>query len=207
VVAVVPTSETSEERRARLISVATQLIARDGVAACTFRNLAHEAGCSTRPFTHAFGTRDALLREVALRTWDDAEFDYDTLDDPTALPASWDCAEALVEIGLDFLPHSPALRESERIYIEIVLYSLTRPELGEELLTFSRAANQRVIQLLDEGKRRGQVTAEQSSADLVMAFWSFQEGIALTALYESSELPMERVAPIWRAGVKALLRP
>ena len=60
---------------------------------------------------------------------------------------------------------------------------------------------------LEEGTRRGQVTTEQSTADLVMAFWSFQEGVALTSLYEASELPMERVLPIWRAGVRALLRP
>ena len=205
--ATAPINETADERRERLIAVATTLIARDGVAACTFRNLASEAGCSTRPFTHAFGTRDALLREVALRTWTDAAFDYDTLDDPSELPADWDCIEDLIAIGEDFLPCSPALRESERVYIEIILHSLTQPELGEELLGFSRAANRRIVQLLEEGRRRGQVTTEQSTADLVMAFWSFQEGVAVTSLYEASELPMERVLPIWRAGVRALLRP
>lgn len=205
--ALAPISETSEERRERLIGVATQLIAREGVAACTFRNLARDAGCSTRPFTHAFGTREELLRQVALRTWEESDFDYATLADATRLPADWDCADALIAIGENFLPLTPALRESERVYIEIILHSLTRPELGEELLTFSRAANQQIIQLLDEGKRRGQVTTTQSSEDLVMAFWGFQEGIALTALYESSELPMERIGPIWRAGVRALLRP
>ena len=29
----------------------------------------------------------------------------------------------------------------------------------------------------------------------------------LVALYEASELSMEQVAPIWRAGIRALLRP
>jgi AcrR family transcriptional regulator len=200
-------NETAEARRERLIAVATALIAREGVAACTFRNLARDAGCSTRPFTHAFGTRDALLREVALRTWTAAPFDYEAPDDPTQLPADWDCIGDLIAIGEGFLPVAPDLRESERVYIEIILHSLTRPALAAELLEFSRAANRRVGQLIDEGRRRGQVTSAQSTDDLVMAFWSFQEGIALTSLYEASELPMERVAPIWRAGVRALLRP
>ncbi|MSO48062.1 MAG: TetR family transcriptional regulator [Thermoleophilia bacterium] len=53
------TTETADQRRARLIVVARDVIAEQGVAACTFRTLAKAAGSSTRPFTHAFGTRDA----------------------------------------------------------------------------------------------------------------------------------------------------
>ena len=204
---VVPDTESAGERRARLLEVATALIAREGAGACTFRNLARDAGCSTRPFTHAFGTRDALLRDVALRTWEASGFSQVLLEDPAQLPAEWDCIDEVTAIGEDFLPLSPALRESERVYIEIILYSLTRPALAEELLVVSRAANARITQLLEEGRRRGQVTTAQPTAELALAYWSFQEGVALVALYEASELSMEQVAPTWRAGIRALLRP
>lgn len=200
-------AESAAERRARLVGVARDVIAEEGVAACTFRRLAQAAGCSTRPFTHAFGTRDRLLREVALATWEASSFDRAPLADPTRLPADWDCVEELVAIGETFLPLTDALRASERIYIEIVLHSLERPALAAELLEFSRAANHRVGQLLDEGRRRGQVTSPLATADLTMAYWSLQEGLALTALYEPTELRQDRIRPIWRAGVAALVRP
>ena len=200
-------AETAAERRARLIAVACGVIAEEGVAACTFRRLARAAGCSTRPFTHAFGTRDGLLREVALQTWEASPFDRSPLADPTRLPPDWDCVDELVAIGETFLPITDALRESERVYIEIVLFSLTRPALAAELLEISRAANRRVGQLIDEGRRRGQVTSAQTTGDLTMAFWALQEGLALTALYEPTELRRERISPIWRAGVAALMRP
>ncbi|MBM3681350.1 MAG: TetR/AcrR family transcriptional regulator [Actinobacteria bacterium] len=199
--------ESAAERRARLIGVARDVIADEGVAACTFRRLAQAAGCSTRPFTHAFGTRDGLLREVALQTWEASPFDRSPLADPARLPPDWDCVAELVAIGETFLPVTDDLHRSERVYIEIILFSLTRPALAAELLAFSRAANHRVTQLIDEGRRRGQVTSTQATGDLTMAFWSLQEGIALTALYEPTELRRDRIAPIWRAGVEALMRP
>ena len=200
-------AETAAERRSQLIAVACGVIAEEGVAACTFRRLARAAGCSTRPFTHAFGTRDGLLREVALQTWEASSFDRSPLADPTRLPPDWDCVDDLVAIGETFLPVTDVLRESERVYIEIILFSLTRPALAAELLAFSRAANRRVGQLIDEGRRRGQVTSPQTTEDLTMAFWGLQEGLALTALYEPTELRRERISPIWRAGVAALMRP
>ena len=55
-----------------------------------------------------------------------------------------------------------------------------------------------------QAKLRG---TAQPTAELALAYWSFQEGVALVALYEASELSMEQVAPIWRAGIRALLRP
>jgi AcrR family transcriptional regulator len=199
-------AETAVERRARLIGVACEVIADEGVAACTFRRLAQAAGCSTRPFTHAFGTRDGLLREVALLTWEASPFDRAPLEDPTRLPPDWDCVAELVAIGETFLPIMDDLRQSERVYIEVVLFSLTRPALAAELLEFSRAANHRVAQLIDEGRRRGQVTSAQATEDLTMTFWALQEGLVLMALYEPAELRRERIAPIWRAGVAALMR-
>ena len=52
------------------------------------------------------------------------------------------------------------------------------------------------------------------NGDLNRAIWLFLSfallcipGVALVALYEASELSMEQVAPIWRAGIRALLRP
>lgn len=190
--------ETADERRARLVGVARDLIARDGVANCTFRRLAAAAGTSTRPFTHAFGTRDNLLREVALSTWDGSPLDVESDDDVVA---------TLVTIGEHWLPLDDERYLAERIYFEIVLFALTRPALREELMVYSTTANSRIATLIAAGQKAGRVRMDVSAEELTMAFWALQAGMAFTGLYETDALPPEMARRVWRDGVARLVRP
>jgi len=199
--------ETADERRARLVAVARDLIAAEGVAACTFRRLAQAAGCSTRPFTHAFGTRDALLREVALSTWAGSPIDVDAPADPVGAAADWDPIAELERVGAHWLPTTDARARDERVYLEIVLHCMTRPDLWREVLGFSAGANRQVALILEEGRRRGRVRDDLPVEDLVMAYWSYHAGLGLVAVYEERYLPRERIDPLWRAGLEALLAP
>lgn len=198
-------AETKEERKRRLIAVARDLIAREGVAACTFRRLAAAAGTSTRPFTHAFGTRERLLRAVALATWEDSTVDVHRGDQGLERPPGWSCIDELIGIGEQFLPLDAKRAQSERVYIEILMYGLAHPPLHRELLGFSEAANAQLATLVGEAQRRGEIRSDRPPLDLVMGFWSFQEGLAITSLYESGPLPPALVADLWRDGVTRLL--
>lgn len=199
--------ESAAERRARLIGVARDVIADEGVAACTFRRLAKAAGSSTRPFTHTFGTRDALLREVALSTWEDSLLDVAHPVDPAGAPADWDPIAELERLGAHWLPTTDARTKAERVYLEIVLHCMTRPELWREILGFSDGANRQVALILEEGRRRGRIRDDLPVEDLVMAYWSYHAGLGLVAVYEAPYLPRERIDPLWRAGLEALLGP
>ncbi len=198
-------AETGAERRARLVEIARDVIADEGIAACTFRRLAAAAGTSTRPFTHAFGTRDALLREVALSTWEDSPVDVDAAPGSFDRPADWDAIGELVDIGAGWLPLSDVQARGERVYLEIILHCMTSPPLQRELLGFSEAANRQLAALVAEAQRRGQVRDDEPAHDLVMAYWAYHAGLAVTALYEPTELPRDMVARIWASGVRALL--
>lgn len=200
-------AESAAERRARLIGVARDVIADEGVAACTFRRLAQAAGCSTRPFTHAFGTRDSLLREVALSTWEGSSIDVDDPVDPAHEPAGWDPIDALDRVGAHWLPTTDERVRAERIYLEIVLYCMNRPDLWREILGFSDGANRQVALILAEGRRRGLIRDDLPLEDLVMAYWSYHAGLGLVAVYEAAYLPRERVGGLWRSGLEALLGP
>jgi AcrR family transcriptional regulator len=200
-------TETKEERTRRLIGVARDIIAEEGIAACTFRRLAAVAGSSTRPFTHAFGTRERLLRAVALATWEDSVVDVHRVEGGLERPADWRCVDELVAIGEQFLPLDPARAKSERVYIEILMYGLAHPPLHRELLGFSEAANAQLAGLVAEAQRRGQVRSDRAPLDLVMAFWSFHEGLAITSLYEPGPLPPALVMELWRDGVARLFAP
>lgn len=199
------TRETADERRARLIDVARDVIASEGVAACTFRRLAAAAGTSTRPFTHAFGTRDDLLRAVALSTWEGAGFD---VSDPRAVerPAGWDCAEELKAIGEHWLPLSEPQTVAERLYLEIVLYSLTRPRLHDELLGFSYAANAHIAALVAAGQADGQIASRDAPERIAITLIALQAGIAFTTIHEPAALPPDEARSVWREGVDRILR-
>lgn len=199
--------ESAAERRARLIGVARDVIADEGVAACTFRRLAKGAGCSTRPFTHAFGTRDALLREVALSTWEVSPLGAGHPVDPAGAPADWDPITELERLGAHWLPTTDARTRAERVYLEIVLHCMTRPALWREILSLSDGANRQVTLILEEGRRRGRIRDDLPVEDLVMAYWSYHAGLGLVAVYEAAFLPCERIDPLWRAGLEALLGP
>ena len=199
--------ESSQERRVRLVGVARELIAREGVAACTFRRLAAAAGTSTRPFTHAFGTRDNLLRAVALTTWDDSPIDVHAAVEPVERPADWDCIAELRTMGEHWLPLTEQAAIAERIYLEIQLFSLNQPELHAMLVEMSAGANAKIAQLLDEGKRRGQVRNDIASDELVFAYWGLMDGLSVRVIYQAEPTVIDRTRRLWSDGIDRLLRP
>ncbi len=201
------TGETAEDRRARLVAIARDVIAEQGVAACTFRTLAKAAGTSTRPFTHAFGTRDALLRAVALSTWDSNDLGVRSPISEIGRPDYWSCIDELTQMGEAWLPLTDERTSGERIYLEIVMYSLSHPELSQELLSFSYAANAHIAVIIAEGQKRQQVRTDRTVQELVMAFWSYSEGLAFSALYEPQALPRDMLVGLWRDGIRRLLQP
>ena len=201
------TAETAENRRTRLLVIARGVIAEQGVAACTFRTLAKAAGTSTRPFTHAFGTRDALMLAVALTTWDNKGLVVREVITEIDRPGYWNCIDELTEMGEAWLPVSDERAHGKRIYLEFVMYSLSHPELGKTLLSFSDAANAHIAVIVEEGQRRQQVRTDRTVQELVMAFWSYFEGLALSTLYEPKALPRDMLMGLWRDGLRRLLQP
>lgn len=201
------TRENADQRRARLVGVARDLIAREGIEACTFRRLAAAADTSTRPFTHAFGTRDNLLRAVALSTWDGSPIDVEGTPAPVERHDGWDCVAELVEIGEHWLPLTPTQAQAERVYLEITLYALNRPRLHAELRDRSFAANGHIANLIGHGMARGQVRADQSAMELTLGYWSLHAGLGLVGLYEATAMSTDALRATWRDGVERLLRP
>lgn len=202
-----PSTETAAERRERLVGVARDLIAREGVAACTFRRLAAAAGTSTRPFTHAFGTRDNLLRAVALTTWDVSPIDVHGAAAPVVRPTEWDCVAELRAMGEHWLPLTEEAALAERVYVEIQLFSLNEPELHAMLVSMSDRANAQLAALLEEGARRGQVREDLTPQELVTAYWALLDGLSNRAMYQGEPVIVDRVHRLWCDGIERLLRP
>jgi AcrR family transcriptional regulator len=197
-------TETAEQRKARLVGIARAVIARDGVAGCTFRRLAAAAGTSTRPFTHAFGTRENLLREVADSLWENGPIDRDA--GAGAVDDVDDCVEELIAIGEQWLPLNRQQSVTERIYMEIVLHALKRPALHAALRRNTNIAAARAEELIAAGQARGQIRAG-SASDLAIAFWVLHAGMTFEGIHKHDVLTPETMRRIWRDAVERLLRP
>ncbi|HLY58985.1 MAG TPA: TetR/AcrR family transcriptional regulator [Stellaceae bacterium] len=82
-----------DERRREVGDIACRLIARAGIEAVTFRDIAREAGCSTRIVSHYFHSKRELLLYVFLETAGRSLADCET-----ALASGAGVAEALEHV-------------------------------------------------------------------------------------------------------------
>jgi hypothetical protein len=71
----------------------------------------------------------------------------------------------------------------------------------------SVSANAKVVELLDEGKRRGQVRDDIASDELVVAYWALMDGLSVRAIYQTEPTVIDRTRRLWRDGIERLLRP
>jgi AcrR family transcriptional regulator len=97
--------ENRAGRRTELLRAASTVIAHDGYAVCSLRNVVEEAGCNTGAVTYDFKDKPELLTAVAERRFDT----YKTLLDPGAEHAG---VRAMLARWLNLIPPKGRLRSS-----------------------------------------------------------------------------------------------
>ena len=192
-------------RRARLIGVATTVIAEEGVGSCTFRRLAEAAGTSTRPFTHMFGFREVMLAAVASESWVERAAWLSVAADVPGGDGS--ILAELVARGEQRLPLSPELARLERAHIELTLFSISRPALREEFLRIHRESGAHLAARIAEGQQVGQITTELSAVELGQAYIALFDGLGLLRLSLPEENSPDVLIAKWRRSVRQLMEP
>lgn len=182
----------SAERRRELLLVAAALIADRGIAACTFRALAERAGTSTAPFTYAFGTRAAMLAEVADMAWgqlgSEAEAIGDYGDDPLG------ALKRLCDWGL------PLKNEDDiwiRVYGAAVFHSLEDRELGRALAERDREGAPVYLDLIRACQEAGQIPKERDPEDVLAAIWALEVGLLEATFSHPDYFTKERLRRVW----------
>jgi AcrR family transcriptional regulator len=183
--------EHDEKTAAALLDAAERIVAEHGARALSLRDLAAEAGTTTRAVYSLFGSKDALLTALGVRAFNLLERDID------ALPATARPADDLVEVALvfrRFAVEHPALFSIAFHDADPAARHRARDAARDSLVVLNR----RFEPLADADLLGGRSIAEASTQ-----FRALGEGIAWTELRGNELLPdAER---FWRNAFHALI--
>lgn len=184
----------SAQRREELLLIAAELIAERGIAACTFRALAESAGTSTAPFTYAFGSRAAMLGELAEMAWGQLGSEVEEIGDYGDDPLS--ALKRLCDWGL---PLTDAAREDIwiRVYAAAVFHSLEDPELSKTLAAIDQAGAPHYLELIRACQEAGQIPKERDPEDVLAAIWALEVGLLEATFSHPDYFTKERLNRVW----------
>jgi AcrR family transcriptional regulator len=186
--------QRTPELRDHVLSVAVELLARDGVAGFTARNVAREAQTSTPAVYELFGDKGGLIRELffegfrLLRRHLEA---FGETEDPRA-----DVIQ-VVELYRDFIRENRVLSEV------MFAHPFTDFEASRSELRAAGAVRsfivERVRRCIDAGLMHG------DEADIALVLIAFTEGLATAESSDRLGATRESIDRRWALAVNAVL--
>lgn len=198
-----PLSETAEkrkqDRRKALVDLALDMIAEEGLAACSFRNLAAREGRTTRRFTYEFGSMSNLLAAVYMEAWRRLGFTAGEEpapgDDPLGQLFEL-CTRAAPIDGLE----GPAMR----VYTAILCHSIEDPVLRAQLAEADTTGAAGYLNLIRAAQSKGQIPADRDPDDLLAHIWALSDGLIIAAAMHPGHFTPQRLERVWTGGFETL---
>ena len=185
-------SKLRKVRRDALTDLAIELIAEQGLQACTFRALAEKAGSSTAPFTYEFGSRAGLLEAVMARTWEVIWREED-LDHEDPLESLYRACRRGVQIQEETDPFI-------RAYYEIYFNSPNDPELLGLVEETDGDALPAYRELVEGAQDQGRIEADRNPAEILDQIWALVDGLNLSRYPYPECFPPEKIERLFRDG-------
>ena len=196
-----PTREAQAEQREELLDAAWAVAARDGLAACTYRSAAAEAGSSTTPFVQHFPTRQELLKALFSKL----SAAFDEAREAGELPG--DPVEAIIAEGAGVLADDPASAARRRISLDLAFEGLRDKPIGRRVREREGDRQGRWRALADEGRARGEIRDDRPAGEVVDQLGALLDGLALATLIYPRRLPPAHVRHLWEKGARRLVDP
>lgn len=174
-----PIAVDHEERRAQVVAVASQLIAKSGLEAVSVRDIAEAAGCSTAIVSHYFHNK----RELLLLTYN-ATIEHATERALAALAAQdGDPKAYLAEImALD------EVRWTEwRIWMQFWAKAASDPEIAEIQRDCVRRTRGVIADVLKEEQRKGRIRADVDCDAAARRLLTSIIGMAVQVMYDPKD--------------------
>ena len=193
--ATIVTKRDSKLRKARrdgLADLAIELIAEQGLQACTFRALAERAGSSTAPFTYEFGSRSGLLRAVLIRSWE-VMWSEEDLETGDPLESLYRACRRAVQISAEIDPHL-------RAYYEIYFNAPNDPELLELVKETDEGALPAYRGLIERAQEQGVIDSTREPAEVLDQIWALADGLNLSRYPYPECFPSEKIERLFRDG-------
>lgn len=184
------------ERRAELLRAATSIIARDGYGACSLRNVAEAAGCTTGSVTYYFKNKTDLMVAIAERRFDS----YETLLDPGTERAG---VRAMLE---RWLALTVTNREQWPVMSQLVMSARQEPAIAAIVQERYGQFRADLAEMIREGQGHGTIRADIPAEVLAETVTAMGDGWAMLAPVEPGRLTPAKVEQLLDA-VDTLLRP
>ena len=183
-----------------LLDLATEVIADDGLAGCTFRTLAKRADTSTTTFTYRFGSRSNLLKQVLVRAyslgWD--EMAHGELEHEHPI-------KRLYEIGLADLQLGDDLAKYKRAYAELLIAAPREPELSEALRELDVSFMSAYRSLIEQAQEMELIDPDLDPVTLTLAIWAVIDGLNINRYAYEDELQGEQLEFYFRRAFEGII--
>jgi len=180
-----------DQTRIALLTAAETLVARDGVAALSVRNVAEAVGTSTRAVYSVFGSKEALVRGLA------AHFFEALMDEVDAIPLTEDPLADLLAALYGFRAFALKHPDSFRLAL---LWSPVPPDAG--VLDAAVTAFARLILRVERAQAIG-LLPDRSSGEIAVELSGICNGLAGIEL---SGMPRDAADGLWSDGLGDVLR-
>lgn len=183
-----------------MVELALDLIAEEGLAACSFRNLADREGRSTRPFTYEFGNRTNLLAAVLHESWQRLGFKPGEEPEPGSDPLA-----QLFELCSRAVPLNGLRDPAMRAYSTILCHSIEDPALAKVIASADGAGIGTYTELIRAAQRKGQIRKNADPEDLIVCIWALGDGLIIASFTHPDEFDADRIRRIWNLGFNSLV--
>lgn len=174
-------AESTEARRAHVISVAHELFAKDGPSRTTISDVCRAAQITPSVFYALFGSKEGLFDQIGESKRREAE--------PMVVPileaksTVREKIRALLEAYLFRL--AGKWRDSAKIQLELIAESMHNPELRDTMAKRRTEMNAKLRELIEEGQRAGEIDATLDPCAVVDVLGALFIGMQVTRVMDA----------------------
>ena len=190
----------AEDTRERILEAACELIASDGIDEVRIARVAMRAGASTALVHHYFSTREELLEQALIHSFE-AAGDERFSDEPESPTAT----ARLARVIRDCLPLPGAQEREWVLWVELWLRAVRDPELRPVATELYRRYREWLAAAIRAGVESGEFRSDadvDAVADLAMALL---DGTGVRALIDDPEMDLVKARELVAGQLAAAL--
>ena len=174
--------------RDRILEAACEAIAAEGIDDVRIARVAQRAGASTALVHHYFSTREELLEQALMRSYEVAAADrFGRPVDPDA-----SATERLRVMIDECLPLPGMQRDEWTLWVELWLQATRDPAMQPMGTRLYEAYRNWMLEVIELGVERGEFTTDEPEASADFAI-GLLDGLGVRALIGDPEMDIERV--------------
>jgi AcrR family transcriptional regulator len=174
--------------RERILEAACDLIASDGIDDVRIARVANRARASTALVHHYFSTREELLEQALLHSFETAGAGR-FAEDPEAEPTAARGLARAIEICL---PLPGAQERDWALWVELWLRAVREPQLRPLAANLYRRYREWMTAVIGAGLESGEFTSDHSPEEIADVAMALLDGAGIRALIRDPEIDVER---------------